>query len=130
MLCRHVPGHLHDNRGQDRGTGAGYFSWGCAVSPAQTMLYRDFDAKLSDLLEVVSKGDTVLASEITDRATAERLVGAVGAVVYLHEHHPIDAHGRRALCWQPPRRWWCPWPRRSICLVHVTLSMFLPRPAQ
>jgi hypothetical protein len=85
-------------------------------------LYRAFAAELSELL------DTVLAGEAADRATAERLVRAVGALVYLHEQHPIDEHGRCRQCWQVPRRWWRPWPRRSTCSVHAALILFLRQP--
>ncbi|MGH3838868.1 MAG: hypothetical protein ACRDSF_24710, partial [Pseudonocardiaceae bacterium] len=79
-------------------------------------LYQVFDGELSELL------DTVLAGEVVaDRDTAERLVRTVGVLVYLHGRHPIDAHGRCALC-RPPRRWWRVWPKRSMCSVHVALS--------
>lgn len=82
-------------------------------------LYKVFERELSELL------DTVLAGEVvTDRATAERLIRSVGALVRVHGQHPIDAHGRCCSC-RPPRRWWWPWRRRSICKVHVALSFFL-----
>lgn len=84
-------------------------------------LHRVFAAELSELL------DTVLAGEVADRATAERLVRSVGALVHLHERHPIDKHGRCGRCWTPPRRW-CPWPKRSTCSVHAALSLFLRQP--
>ncbi len=81
-------------------------------------LYKVFDGELSELL------DTVLAGEVVaDRATAERLIRTVGALVRLHGQHPIDAHGRCFSC-RLPRRWW-PWRRRSVCSVHVALSFFL-----
>lgn len=86
-------------------------------------LYKVFDGELSELL------DTVLAGEVVaDRDTAERLVRTVGALVYLHGRHPIDAHGRCVLC-RPPRCWWWPWPKRSTCSVHVALSFFLRQPS-
>ncbi|MGH3806762.1 MAG: hypothetical protein ACRDRU_09035 [Pseudonocardiaceae bacterium] len=86
-------------------------------------LYRVFGAELSELL------DTVLAGEVvSDRATAERLVRSVGALAYLHERHTIDKHGRCGQCWQAPRRWRRPWPKRSTCSVHAALSFFLRQP--
>jgi len=85
-------------------------------------LHRVFGAELSELL------DTVLAGEVADRATAERLVRSVGALVYLHERHPIDAQGRCGQCWRAPRRWRRPWPKRSTCSVHTALSLFLRQP--
>lgn len=86
-------------------------------------LYQVFGAELSELLDLVLAGEVV-----SDRATAERLVRSVCALVYLHGRHPIDARGRCALCWQVPRRWWCPWSRRSTCSVHAALSLFLRQP--
>jgi len=81
-------------------------------------LYRVFDSELSELL------DTVLAGEVvTDRATAERLIRTVGALIRLHGQHPVDSHGRCCSC-RPPRRWWL-WRRRAVCSVHVALSFFL-----
>lgn len=85
-------------------------------------LYRFFDDELSDLL------DTVLAGEVvSDRATAERLVRSVGALVHLHQQHPVDARGRCGVCC-PVRRWWRPWSKRSICTVHTALSFYLWQP--
>lgn len=86
----------------------------CVVSRSvHATMYQVFDRELSHLLDVVLAGDVV-----DDRETAERLVRTVGALVHLHEQHPIDAHGRCAACVQ----WW-PW-RRATCSVRAALSYF------
>lgn len=83
-------------------------------------VHRVFEQELTSLL------DTVLAGEVvTDRATAERLVRTLGALVRLHGQHPVDSHGRCALCRPPRRWWWWPWRRQFPCSVHVALSFFL-----
>ncbi len=87
--------------------------------------YRMFHDELSDVLDLVLTGEI-----IDDRATAERLVRALGVVVYLHESHRIDTRGRCAVCWAVPRRWWRPWPRRSTCTVYEALSFFLRQPTE
>lgn len=87
--------------------------------------YRMFSDELSDLLDIVLTGEI-----IDDRATAERVVRALGAVVYLHERHPIDARGRCAACWTVPRRRWRPWPRRSTYTVYSELVFFLRQPTE
>ena len=86
-------------------------------------LHRFFGEELSELLDTVLIGDVV-----TDRATAERLVRSIGALVHLYKRHTIDARGRCALCWPMPRHWWRPWPRRSTCSVHAALIFYLRHP--
>lgn len=86
-------------------------------------LYGVYAEELSELL------DTLLAGEVvTDRATAERLVRSVGALVRLQQRHRLDDHGRCALCWPVPRHWWRPWPKRSTCTVHTALGFYLRQP--
>lgn len=87
--------------------------------------YRVFGDELSDVLDLVLAGDAV-----ADRAIAERLVRAMGALLRLQERHGIDARGRCAVCWTSPRRWWRPWPTRSICTVYEALRFFLRQPTE
>ena len=76
--------------------------------------------------ELTSLLDTILAGEaVSDRATAERLVRALGALSHVHQRHVIDAYGRCQVCWGIGRRSWRPWPRRTECSVHAALSFFL-----
>ena len=85
---------------------------------------RVFGDELSEILDIVLAGEIV-----SDRALAERLVRAVGALAHLHGRHPLDTRGRCAWCWAVPRRWWRPWPKRSTCTVHAALNFFLQQPA-
>lgn len=87
--------------------------------------YRMFHDELSDVLNIVLTGEI-----IDDRATAERVVRSLGVAVYLHERHRIDEHGRCAVCWTVPRRWWRPWPRRSTCTVYSALNFWLRQPVE
>lgn len=90
-------------------------------------IHRVFHDELSDLLDFVLAGDVV-----ADRAVAERLVRVLGAIVTVHEQHPIDAQGKCPRCWAMPRRWWgwWPWPKRSTCSVYEALCFFLRQPTQ
>lgn len=75
--------------------------------------------------------DLVLAGDVVaDRAMAERLVRAMGALLRLQEQHGIDHRGRCAVCWTVPRRWWRPWLKRSTCTVHEALNFFLRQPVE
>ena len=87
--------------------------------------YRMFYDELSDVLDLVLTGEI-----IDDRATAERVVRALGVIVYLHEGHCIDPRGQCLICWTVPRRWWRPWLRRSTCSVYSALNFFLRQPAE
>lgn len=83
-------------------------------------LYKAHGRELAVLLDELLAGEVV-----SDRATAERLVRSVGALQRLHDRHQLDQQGRCAVCWPIPPTWWRPWPKRSICTVHVALSSFL-----
>lgn len=87
-------------------------------------LHRVFGDELSGLLYTVLAGEVV-----ADRDGAERLARALGALVYLHGRHRLDARGWCRVCWPVPRRWWRPWPRRPTCTVHAALSYFLRQPS-
>ena len=82
--------------------------------------YDAYGRVLSELLDQLLTGNAV-----SERATAERLVNSVGALLRLHDQHRLDQHGRCAICWPIPPTWWRPWPKRSICSVHAALSFFL-----
>lgn len=73
----------------------------------QPHTYTALGDELADVLEVVLAGEVV-----TDRAVAERLVRVVGALVRLHEPHPLDNHGR--------------WPRRAVCTVRAAFASHMP----
>lgn len=88
-------------------------------------LYRAYGRDLSELLDRLLTGEAV-----SDRATVERLVWFVGALLRLHEWHWLDRHGRCAICWPIPRTWWRPWPKRSTCTVHAALSLLSPAVAK
>ena len=85
-------------------------------------LYQVHGRELAELLDLLLTGEAV-----SDRATVERLVRFVGALLRLHDRHRLDQHGRCAICWPIPRPWWRPWPKQSICTVHAVLSFFLPQ---
>ncbi len=92
--------------------------WAVNRSVPQT-LHRVFEQELTSLLDIVLAGDAV-----PDRATAERLVRALGAISHVHQRHIVDSHSRCQLCWSIDRRWWRSWPRRTECSVHAALSFF------
>lgn len=85
-------------------------------------LYEAYGRVLSELRDELLTGEVV-----SDRATVERLVRVVGALLLLLDRHRLDQHGRCAVCWPIPRTWWRPWPKRSICTIYATLSFFLPQ---
>lgn len=87
--------------------------------------YRVFHQELSDLLDQVLAGDVV-----ADRAMAERVVRALGALLRTHERHMWDRRGKCGVCWTNPPRWWRPWPSQSACTVHEALSFFLRQPTE
>lgn len=87
--------------------------------------HRVFHQELTDLLDLVLAGDV-----IADRAMAERLVRAVGALLRIQEQHSIDDWGRCPVCFTQPRRWWRPWPQRSVRTAHEALIFFLRQPAE
>lgn len=85
-----------------------------------TTLYEAYGRVLSELRDELLTGEVV-----SERATIERLIRVVGALVLLHDRHRLDRHGRCSICWPIPRTWWRPWSKRSICTVHATLTFFL-----
>jgi hypothetical protein len=87
-------------------------------------LYEAYGRELSALL------DQLLTGEVMPDRTAERLVRSVGALLRLHDRHWIDRHGRCAICWPIPRKWWRPWPKRSLCTVHTALTFFFQQLSQ
>ena len=90
--------------------------------PVHATLYKAHARELAELLDLLLAGEVV-----SDRAVAERLVRVVGALLRLHDRHRLDRHGQCVVCWPIPRTWWRPWPKQSICTVHVALSFFLPQ---
>lgn len=92
--------------------------------PDPATLYAAYGRELAELLNAVLAGDLV-----TDRATVERqVVPSLGALVSLHQRHRVDERGRCSICWQLPRAWWWPWPRRSTCTVYAALGFPLRQP--
>lgn len=85
-----------------------------------TTLYEAYGRVLTQLRDELLTGEVV-----SQRATVERLIRVVGALLLLHDRHRLDRHGRCAICWPIPRTWWRPWPKRSICTVHAALTFFL-----
>jgi hypothetical protein len=83
-------------------------------------LYEACGRVLSELRDQLLTGEVV-----SERATVERLVNSVGALLRLHDQHRLDRHGRCAICRPIPRTRWRLWPKRSICTVHAALSFFL-----
>lgn len=95
---------------------------GWAVSQSSYVKHHEaYGQELSELL------DALLASKaVTDWAAVERrLVQSVAALIRLHDLHRLDECGRCSICWPVPRRWWRPWPKRSMCTVHTALSFHL-----
>jgi hypothetical protein len=90
--------------------------------PEPTDSYQAYGRELAELLELMLAGDLV-----TDRATAERLVRWLGALVRLQQLHCVDRHGRCLICRAIPR-WWWPWPKHVSCTVHSALSFYLRQP--
>jgi hypothetical protein len=91
--------------------------------PVHVTLYQVYGEELSELLDIVLTGEVG-----GDWATAQRLVRTVGALVHMHQRHRLDDRGRCSLCWMPSRRWWRPWPKRSVCTVHTTIGFYLRQP--
>jgi hypothetical protein len=84
--------------------------------------YEAYGRVLSGLRDELLTGEVV-----SERATVERLVRVVGALLRLHDRHRIDARGWCAVCRPVPRTWRRPRPKRSTCTVHAALSYFLPQ---
>jgi hypothetical protein len=92
--------------------------------PDPQALHETYGQELTGLLDGVLAGDLM-----SDRASLERqVVRVVGALLWLHQRHRVDEHGRCSICWPLPRTWWWPWPRRSTCTVHSSLSFHLRQP--
>jgi hypothetical protein len=56
-------------------------------------LYEAYERMLSELRNELLTGEVV-----SDRATVERLIRSVGALLRLHDRHRIDWHGRCTVC--------------------------------
>lgn len=87
-------------------------------------LHRVYEQELTALLETVLAG-----IEVSDRAVAERLVRALGAILRVHQRHIVNGDAQCGICWSSDGRWWRPWPRRTVCSVHAVLSFFLSQPS-
>lgn len=87
-------------------------------------LHEAYGRELAELLDAVLAGRLV-----DDWAAVERLVvRVVGALLRLQELHRVDEYGRCSICWPLRRAWWWPWPKRTTCTVHSSLSFHLRQP--
>lgn len=68
--------------------------------------------------ELSQPQDQLLTGEVvSERATVERLVRVVGALLLLHNRHRLDRHGRCSICWPIPVHGGDP--RRTVYLHHT-----------
>jgi hypothetical protein len=98
---------------------------GDATEPApHAAVHEAHGRDLAELLDHVLAGDLDSSGVVVER----QIVRALGALMWLQQHHQVNDHGHCPTCRPRQRRSWWPWPRRSTCTVHTALSLHLRQP--